>query len=72
MTPAENILEKLDLTAFALAHILGLNESTVYKWTYSIARNGTGGTIPYKYHSSIMKIAKKRKVELGAEDFVVM
>ncbi|MCK5563713.1 MAG: hypothetical protein KAJ07_00565 [Planctomycetes bacterium] len=71
-TPIAKILKKLDMTALALSDALDLSDTTVYKWTYSKARQGTGGNIPPKYHRPIMRLAKKKKVELTPSDFVAL
>ncbi len=53
----------------AVAEILDINVSRVYRWTYSPDKGGTGGTIPQKHQIPLMAAAKERGIALSPADF---
>lgn len=46
----------------------GINQSTVCRWSASVANGGTGGVIPIKYWPAIVKIARAKGRELSIAD----
>ena len=54
----------------ALAEILGLGQSAVYRWMYPKKSGGTGGLIPNPYHRSILNAAKERNIPLSADEII--
>lgn len=68
MTPANRIIAKFGGHA-AVAEMLGLNVSSVHRWTYSKADGGTGGSIPMRHIESLLSKAKERRIKLKLSDF---
>lgn len=67
-TMAERVINKLG-GARKVADMLGLSRQAVYKWTYPMEYNGTGGLIPHRRQLELMVAAKQRGIILEAEDF---
>ena len=56
-----------------VADLLGVQKSTVYKWTYPVGRsNGSGGLIPAATAMRLLAAAKDERIDLRAEDFYMM
>lgn len=53
----------------AVASALGLNVSTVHRWTYPKERGGTGGTVPTKHQRELLAVARERGIDLSPADF---
>lgn len=53
----------------AVAAMLGVDLSWVYRWTYPKESGGTGGLIPAKYQSRLLEEARKRDLPLRPEHF---
>ena len=74
LSPAADIVLKFQSEAKpgakALAEILGLRESAVYRWMYPKRSGGTGGLIPNPYHRRIISAAKERDIPISAEDIL--
>jgi len=68
MTIAQNITRKFGGAAH-LAAVVGVDVSTVYRWSYPCNRGGTGGIIPAKYHQMILDRSKCIGVDLSPSDF---
>lgn len=68
LNPAHRIITKLGGER-AVARILGLNESGVYRWTYPRHRQGTGGRIPARHIPALMAHAKANGRRLTLQDF---
>lgn len=66
--PAEIIISKFG-GAPALAEILDVDPSRVYRWAYPRERGGTDGHIPSKRQSKILEEAKKRGIKVSPADF---
>ncbi|MGP9819229.1 hypothetical protein ACTZWW_04370 [Salinarimonas sp. NSM] len=49
--------------------MLGVNVSRVYRWTYPVARGGTGGVIPARHQAKLLTTARERGIELEPADF---
>jgi hypothetical protein len=67
-TPAEVVIEKCGGHA-AVAEILGVDVSRVYRFTYPKERGGTDGTIPTKHQQVLLDGAAARGIELRPADF---
>lgn len=52
-----------------VAQWLGLNLSTVYRFTYSRADSGTGGLIPAKYQAVLLTKARRAGIDLRSKHF---
>lgn len=53
-----------------VSDILGVNLASVYRWTYPRgARGGTDGIIPMEHARTLYEEAKKRGLNITAEDF---
>lgn len=68
LNPAHKIICKLGGQK-AVAQLLGLHESGVYRWTYPRDRKGGGGRIPARHIPKMIEAAKKRGVRLSHQDF---
>lgn len=55
--------------AETVAGWLGIKKRTVYYWTYTKEKHGTGGIIPGKYHDRIFCNAILAGVDLRPNDF---
>ena len=75
MTPAEFTLAAFETGetpgARTVSLILGVHETTPYKWTYPRSRGGTDGVVPAKYHAALLEAAKLRKVPLTKAHLVL-
>ncbi len=52
-----------------VAEWLGLSVTSVYRFTYSKERGGSGGLIPAEHQQVILEKAKERDIELSPSDF---
>jgi len=69
LDPANTVISKVG--GFdAVAEITGAHVSRVYRWTYPAERGGTGGTIPQRYHRTLLDYARGHSIDLSAEDFI--
>jgi DNA-binding phage protein len=53
-----------------LAEALGVHVVQVYRWTYPKERKGTGGSIPSRHFSTLLKVAKERGIRLRPAELV--
>ena len=53
----------------ATASLLGYQEVSIRKWTYTSDKGGTGGTVPYKAAARLLDKAKEHKLKLRPEHF---
>lgn len=67
-TPAEVVIEKCGGHA-AVAEMLGIDVSRVYRFTYPKDRGGTDGTIPAKHQQVLLDRAASRGIALTPADF---
>jgi hypothetical protein len=68
-TPAARIIERFGGTE-AVAAIVGLSVSRVYRWTRPRSRGGTDGLIPSRYQPILLAAARKRGIALTPADLV--
>lgn len=64
MNPAKRIIDLFG-SAQALAESLGIDATTVWRWTRPRPR-GTGGYIPRWHHPAILKAAKRQGLRVTA------
>lgn len=64
---AERVIAKFNGHS-ALAAAIGIDRTTVYKWTYPIAKGGTDGIIPGPALRKIMAAARAHGVLLTDDD----
>ena len=69
MEPASTIIKKLGGEA-AVAEVTASALSSPYRWQYPRNRGGTGGWIPQRHHRVLLAFARKRGVQLAAEEFL--
>lgn len=70
MTPAENAIKAFGGIP-ALAKAVGRHESRIHRWTYPKGkRGGTGGLIPSDLQGVILEKARRRGLELTADDLI--
>lgn len=65
---ATKVIEKIGGPK-AVADILGVDVSRVYRWTYPKSRGGTGGLIPAKHQSDLLIAARAKGLSLKPSDF---
>lgn len=53
----------------AVAELLSMDESGVYRWQYPRERGGTGGRIPARHILRLIAAAKERGETLRIDDF---
>lgn len=71
MNPANKVIKKFgEGGASFIAKELGLNRSTVCRWSKSKDDGGTDGIIPAHHHKKLLKLAKKNKIILTAVDLI--
>ncbi|WP_439580188.1 hypothetical protein [Elioraea sp.] len=68
-TPAEIVLRRFG-GADAVAAIVSLSASRVYRWTRPRARGGTDGLIPAKHQPVLLAAARARGIRLTPADLV--
>ena len=68
MSPAKTIIDKFGGHQ-AIAEILGLSVTQVYRFTYSREKGGTGGAVPQRHIPTLLAAAKARDFALAVEDF---
>ncbi len=69
-TPAEYVIELFEGAA-NVADILGLERTTIYRWTYAKENGGRDGRVPSVHHEDLLAAAKKQKRHLKPEHLVV-
>jgi hypothetical protein len=67
-TAAENVIAKCGGHQ-AVADMLGVDISRVYRFTYPKERGGTDGHIPSKHQGRLLEEARKRGLKLRPADF---
>ena len=68
MNQAEHIISKCG-GPHIVAEWLGINVSTVWRWTYPKSKGGTGGLIPACRHVPLIEKAINNEVSLTPDDF---
>ena len=68
LNPAHKIISKLGGER-AVANVLGLNESGVYRWSYPRERGGTDGRIPARHIPRLLTHANEVGEVLRLEEF---
>lgn len=68
MEPAKSIIAKCGGIS-TVARWLGLNHSTVLRWTYPRKDGGTDGVIPAKHQIPLVGSAKKAGVRIAPSEF---
>ena len=68
-TPAQQIVAKCGGAAVVAAW-LGVNHSTVYRWTQPKDRGGTGGFIPYRHHVALIRAARAAGKHIEPAEFL--
>lgn len=53
----------------AVAEMVGVHVSRVYRWTYDRSRGGTGGRIPAARQQQLLREARRRRIHLRPEHF---
>lgn len=66
-TQAARVIAKFG-SACKLAKLLQVEDSTVYRWTYSKAQGGTDGIIPGKQLRRVLEAAKLAGVVISPTD----
>lgn len=67
-TPAEHIIEICGGVQAVVA-MTGVSASRVRRWTYPQDRGGTGGHVPAKHQSTLLKKATEAGLPLSPADF---
>jgi len=68
MEPAQTIIGRCGGIA-VIARWLGLDHSTVRRWTYTREQGGTGGHVPAKHQTQLLGIAVQNGVQITPADF---
>jgi hypothetical protein len=66
--PAAKIIEKCGGHQ-AVAEMIHVDVSRVYRWTYPRDRGGSDGTIPAKHQTKLLAEATNRGIDLSPADF---
>lgn len=53
----------------AVASVVGLNRSTVHRWTYPKEIGGTDGLVPAQHQQTLINAARERGINLTPNDF---
>lgn len=69
MNPAAYVISVFDGVR-PLARRLNLDPSVVCRWALPKAKRGQDGLIPAKYQGEILRLAKKMKLPLSAEQLI--
>lgn len=70
MSPAAHVINVFG-GVNATAKALGRSAPSISKWTKPISEKGTGGFIPSKAQQIIFKIARRKKLDITAEDLIL-
>ena len=70
MNAAENVISKCGGIK-KVREWLGVNLSTVYRFTYPRERSGTDGIIPAHHQVVLLRKAQEHGIDLGPADFFV-
>lgn len=68
MEPAASIITKCGGPK-AVAEMLKVDVSRVWRWTYPKDRGGSDGRIPGKHHANLLALAQERGIDLQPKDF---
>ncbi len=75
LDPAYSLIRKFDTSekrgTFVLATRLGVDRSTVQKWTMPREKGGTGGFVPFDYCKEILAFARELDVPLDPSEFIL-
>lgn len=69
MKPIADQLIKKCGGAQAVAALLGLSPTSVYKWKYPVERGGTGGLVPANRQQELLDKARSAGIDLRPDDF---
>lgn len=69
LEPASSIIAALGGPS-KVAAVVGVHPTRVSNWKRARASGGTGGTIPQAHHLAVLRLAKERGVEIGADDLL--
>lgn len=69
MNPAKRIIELFGGVR-PLARELDTDPSVVCRWALPKERRGQGGLIPAEYQGRILKLAKRKQLQVSAEDLI--
>lgn len=69
MEPAYSIVKRLG-GEMVVSQVCQTSPTTPYNWQYKRERGGTGGTIPQRYHRTLLDYARRHDIPLAAEDFL--
>lgn len=67
-SPAEIVIEKFGGHA-AVAELLKVDVSRIYRWTYPRKKGGTDGLVPQKHQAPLMAKAREKQIDLRPADF---
>lgn len=70
MTPADYVITKFGGIR-PLARMLGIDHSSVQRWTRPLSKRGSGGLIPSRHHQRILTLAREQGVEIDAANLIV-
>lgn len=66
--PANTIIKFLG-GASAVANILSMHKSWIYRWVQPTQKKGTGGLIPAKHQNALLNYCEKNGIDLRPDDF---
>jgi len=69
MEPAHSIIKNLGGPS-VVAEIAGVHRTRVSNWSRAKEKGGTGGVIPFKHVPALLDAARKKGVNLSADDFL--
>lgn len=69
MNPAKQIIELFGGVR-PLARALGLDPSTISRWQTPKKKRGTGGRIPAAHQGALLRLAKKRRIQISADQLI--
>ena len=74
MTPAEKVYKAFDdgerSPQQAISRLSGIPSAEVYRWGKPKTDGGTGGLVPAKWQSTLLRVAKANKIKLNPLDLV--
>jgi hypothetical protein len=68
-SPAQTVIDKFGGHE-EVAKIVGRHPISVRRWTYDREKGGTGGLIPSELQSLLLEKARKRGLDLTADDLI--
>lgn len=69
ITPGQLVNYRLPRQAVCRA--LNVDRTTVWRWAQPVAKGGTGGLVPSRYHAPLLQLAAEHGIALSPAELVL-